>query len=101
MPISTPPPAVTTSARLMSQKPTAVPSARPAATRTSTSAVASLSRLSPSRMVTTRRGSPIRRAIAVADTASGGATTAPSATQAAQRHLGQQRVHARSPRRTR
>ena len=39
---------------------------------------------SPSSMVTTRRGSPIRRAIAVAATASGGATTAPSANAAAQ-----------------
>ncbi len=42
-------------------------------------AVASLNSDSPSRMVTTRRGSPIRRATAVAATASGGATTAPRA----------------------
>ena len=40
-------------------------------------AVASLNRDSPSRIVTTRRGRPIRRATAVAATASGGATTAP------------------------
>ncbi len=44
-----------------------------------TSAVASLSRDSPSRIVTIRRGSPILRPIAVAATASGGATTAPIA----------------------
>ena len=49
------------------------------AVRRVTSAVASLSSDSPSRIVTIRRGSPIRRAIAVAATASGGATTAPTA----------------------
>ena len=48
-----------------------------------TRAVASLTRLSPSRTVTTRRGIPTRRAMEVAATASGGATTAPSATAAA------------------
>ena len=53
------------------------------AVRSATSAVASLSRDSPSRIVTTRRGRPIRRPIAVAATASGGATTAPIAKQAA------------------
>ena len=42
-------------------------------------AVASLTRLSPSRIVTTRGGTPSRRKIAVAATASGGATMAPSA----------------------
>ena len=42
-------------------------------------AVASLTRDSPSRIVTMVRGSPTRRAIEVAATASGGATTAPSA----------------------
>ncbi len=47
--------------------------------RSVTIAVASLTRLSPSRIVMTRRGRPTRRAIAVAATASGGATTAPSA----------------------
>ena len=46
-------------------------------------AVASLRSDSPSRIVTTRRGSPIRRPIAVAATASGGATTAPIANEAA------------------
>jgi hypothetical protein len=49
------------------------------AVRSVTSAVASLRRLSPSRSVTTRRGMPTRRATALAATASGGATTAPSA----------------------
>ena len=54
------------------------------AVRRATSAVASLSSDSPSRTVTIRRGSPIRRAIAVAATASGGATTAPIANAAGQ-----------------
>ena len=43
------------------------------------SADASLTRLSPSRIVTTRRGTPSRRKTEVAATASGGATIAPSA----------------------
>ena len=60
--------------------------------RSATSAVASLSSDSPSRIVTIRRGSPIRRPIAVAATASGGATTAPIANEAAQRVAGQHRV---------
>jgi hypothetical protein len=47
--------------------------------RSTTIAVASLTRLSPSRIVTIRRGRPTRRAIVVAATASGGATTAPRA----------------------
>ena len=51
--------------------------------RNATSAVASLSRLSPSRMETMRRGIPTFRAIVVAATASGGDTTAPSASAAA------------------
>jgi hypothetical protein len=54
-----------------------------AAVRRDTSAVASLTRLSPSRIATMRRGMPTRRAIVVAATASGGATTAPSARPAA------------------
>ena len=49
------------------------------AVRNDTSAVASLSRDSPSRMVVSRRGSPIARPTAVAATASGGPTTAPRA----------------------
>ena len=58
-----------------------IPDRRPAAiaVRSETSAVASLSSDSPSRIVTMRRGRPIRRPIAVAATASGGATTAPIA----------------------
>ena len=51
----------------------------PSAVRSATSAVASLNSDSPSRIVTIRRGSPMRRPIAVAATASGGATTAPIA----------------------
>ena len=53
------------------------------AVRRHTSAVASLTSDSPSSIVTTRRGRPIRRAMAVAATASGGATTAPRANAAA------------------
>ena len=55
----------------------------PIAVRRATRAVASLRRDSPSRIVTMRRGRPIRRPIAVAATASGGATTAPMAKQGA------------------
>ena len=54
------------------------------AKRYATRAVASLTRLSPSRIVTTRRGTPSRWKIVVAATASGGATMAPSANAAAQ-----------------
>ena len=59
---------------------------RPAAiaVRRATSAVASLKSDSPSRIVTIRRGRPIRRPIEVAATASGGATTAPIASAAHQ-----------------
>ena len=56
-----------------------------------TSAVASLSSDSPSRIVTIRRGSPIRRPIAVAATASGGATTAPIASAIAHETPGSSR----------
>ena len=55
------------------------PAAAAIAVRTVTSAVASLNSDSPSRIVTIRRGMPTRRATAEAATASGGATTAPSA----------------------
>ena len=58
------------------------------AVRSATSAVASLSSDSPSRIVTTLRGSPIRRAMAVAATASGGATTAPMAKETGQEMSG-------------
>ena len=64
---------------------TAVPAPPTAiAVRSATRAVASFSSDSPSRIVTIRRGMPIRRAIAVAETASGGATTAPRAKAAGQ-----------------
>src|SRR3954463_2697134 len=53
------------------------------ATLNAISAAASLSRLSCSSTVATRRGSPSRRPIADAATASGGATTAPRASAAA------------------
>ena len=56
-----------------------VPPMAPMATRRQVMAVASFTRDSPSRIVTTRRGSPTLRAIDVAATASGGATTAPRA----------------------
>ena len=49
------------------------------AVRSDTSAIASLARDSPSRIVVMRLGSPILRATAVAATASGGATMAPTA----------------------
>jgi hypothetical protein len=53
------------------------------ATRSAVSAVASLSRLSPDRIVMSRRGRPSSRPTAVAATASGGATIAPRAKPAA------------------
>ena len=68
----------------------ALPARATSAVRRVTSAVASLNRLSPSRMVTIRRGMPTRRATAVAATASGGATTAPSASAAGTARLGEQ-----------
>ena len=77
-PTTTPPTADT-----MNPSPTShtviVPPAAAMDTRSATIAVASLTRLSPSRIVTMRRGRPTRRAIVVAATASGGATTAPNA----------------------
>ncbi len=78
IPTSTPPPAATTKS---SPTPRTVtePTAAARAVRKATSAVASLSSDSPSRIVTIRRGRPIRRPIEVAATASGGATTAPIA----------------------
>ena len=82
-PTSTPPPAATTKSTPTSRMVTEpIDAAR--AVRSATSAVASLSSDSPSRIVTTRRGSPIRRPIAVEATASGGATTAPIASASAQ-----------------
>ena len=63
--------------------PCAVRPAAAKAVRSDTRAVASLSSDSPSRIVVILRGRPIRRATAVAATASGGATIAPSATASA------------------
>ena len=60
-----------------------VPATAAMAVRNAVSAVASLTRLSPSSTWTTAKGIPTRRAIAVAATASGGATTAPRAKPAA------------------
>ena len=54
------------------------------ATRKATSAVASLTRLSPSTITTSRRGTPSRFEIAVAAIGSVGETTAPSTKAAAQ-----------------
>ncbi len=62
---------------------TPVPAATARNTRNSVSAVASLIRLSPPRIVITRRGRFSRRPTASAETASGGATTAPSTRPAA------------------
>ena len=56
----------------------------PIAIRYATSAVASLISASPSRIETSRRGTPSRRAIAVAATGSVGPTMAPSANAACQ-----------------
>ncbi len=63
--------------------PVDAPTAAANATLYAVSAVASLSRLSPPISVITRRGSPSRRPTALADTASGGATMAPSVNAAA------------------
>ena len=76
-----PPPAASNVSQAIWPGPIEPPAAAARPRRNSTRAVASLIRLSPSRMVTSRFGSPIRRATAVAETASGGATTAPRAKQ--------------------
>ena len=78
-PTATPPTAVTTKSQPDLDRRRPCRPQPPMAVRSATSAVASLTRLSPCRIVTIRRGMPTRRAIAVAATASGGATTAPSA----------------------
>ena len=81
-PIATPPAAAQTKSRVIRPRLT-VPATATIAVRSATSAVASFSSDSPSSTVTMPRGSPMRRAMAVAATASGGATTAPNATAAA------------------
>ena len=58
------------------------------AVRSSTSAVPSLTRLSPSTMSISRRGTPSRRPIAVAAIGSVGDTTAPRTNASAQREVG-------------
>ena len=83
MPMIRPPPAARTKSTPTSSAVTLAPAAA-MAVRRATRAVASLSSDSPSRIVTTRRGRPIRRPTAVAATASGGATTAPMAIAAGQ-----------------
>ena len=83
IPTATPPTAATTKSTPTSRAVMPTPAAA-IAVRSATSAVASLSSDSPSRMVTIRRGSPIRRPMVVAATASGGATTAPIASAAGQ-----------------
>ena len=86
-PTSSPPPAAT-----RKSSPTAATDTVAAmAVRRATSAVASLSSDSPSSTVTILRGSPIRRPIAVAATASGGATTAPMANAAHHGRVGSSR----------
>jgi hypothetical protein len=81
-PIAIPPPAAINkfSATL---PPRAFPVMAAIAVFRATSAVASLTRLSPSKIDTMRRGMPTRRAVVVAATASVGATTAPRAKAAA------------------
>jgi hypothetical protein len=81
-PATIPPPAATTNSHVTSSTVTEAVMAM-IDVRRATSAVASLSRLSPSRMETMRLGIPTRRAIVVAATASGGDTTAPRAKAAA------------------
>ncbi len=80
-PTSTPPPAAIRKPPVTSATETAPPMAA-MATRRQVMAVASLTRDSPSSTVTIWRGRPTRRAMEVAATASGGATTAPSANAA-------------------
>ncbi len=82
-PIATPPTAASANVANPLPQVAAVPIAAASDTLYAVSAVASLSRLSPPSSVMTRRGSPSLRPIAVADTASGGATIAPSVSAAA------------------
>src|SRR6476660_5976158 len=82
-PTATPPTAASANVDNPPPQVAATPMARPSDTLYAVSAVASLSRLSPPSSVMTRRGSPSLRPTAVADTASGGATIAPSVSAAA------------------
>ena len=83
MPIAMPPPAANANVPRPLLQVAALPIAAASATLYAVSAVASLSRLSPPSSVIARRGSPSRRPTAVAETASGGATMAPSVSAAA------------------
>ncbi len=77
-PTATPPTAASTNIPTPPSTVAPVPAATATNTRNSVSAVASLPRLSPLRMVIMRRGSPSRLPTVSAETASGGATIAPS-----------------------
>ena len=94
-PIATPPPAAIRKSR-PTLPVTTVPVIAAIAVLSATRAVPSLTRLSPSRIDTMRRGMPTRRAMLVAATASVGATTAPSAKAAASDTAGTTH-HATSP----
>src|SRR5258705_12843855 len=82
-PTATPPTAANANVANPLPQVAAVPIAAASDTLYAVSAVASLSRLSPPSSVIMRRGSPSLRPTSVADTASGGATIAPSVNAAA------------------
>jgi len=86
----TPPPAAMKKSSTVSLKMNVPLTAAITAARYRMSAVASFTRLSPSRIVTTRCGRPNRFATAVAETASGGETIAPKAMAPAQPNPGRQ-----------
>ncbi len=86
-------PTTTATTTAYAKSPSAPPSEMPPAVaamavRMSTSAVASLTRPSPSRMVTSLDGRPRRLPMLVAATASGGLMTAPRATAEAKLRSG-------------
>src|ERR671932_1149323 len=83
-PIPTPPTTLQTNVRPSSQAEKVPATTAPSATFQRTSAVPSLTRLSPSMTAITRRGTPSRLAIAVAAIGSVGETTAPSTNAAGQ-----------------
>ncbi len=83
-PIAIPPTTATTKSTLASKSEKLPPIAAATATRYAISADESLTRLSPSITLTSRRGTPSWRVIAVAATGSVGETIAPSANATAQ-----------------
>ena len=83
-PIATPPNTARTNSPSAARNEKLPPMAAATATRYAISAEASLTRLSPSIRLTSRRGAPSPRAIAVAATGSVGETIAPSAKATAQ-----------------